>query len=434
MRVTKTLSWVALAITLSGGPLLMAETCWAGEPAAAAVSEAANTLAGQILGVSKKAKTISIKTGTASEMVKFTDATTGMEFAEKGESAIITVSGEGSDKVAVEVKPKLAKLPDGTSEIKPEEVMALVKEGTIPYTLVDSRPAKRFAEASIPSAVSIPVDSLKEKGVSLLPEDKGKLLVFYCGGPTCGLSPEAAGIAVKAGYTNVKVMIKGLPGWKKAGNLAVASMDLVKNGNVIIVDLRSASEAAKGFVPRAVNIPLAELEGAKERLPKVKSAPFVLYAAAEDEVKKAAKQLAEWGYKTASTINGGLDGWVKAGGELATGALTTEIRYKREMEKGEVGIDEFRQVAAGGTEKAVILDVRTEDEAAEGSFSGVIAIPLDQLDKRMGELPKDKEILVHCTTGDRAAMAADQLKKAGLTARHLVAGVECADGKCVVSE
>lgn len=429
----RTMASLMLTLTLSSGWLLAPLPAWAEDQAkAAAQKDEAPTLAGQILGVSKKAKTISIKVGDNTEMVKYTDATKGVEFAEKGESAIILFATQDGEKVATEVKQKLAKVPEGTSEIQPEEVAALIKAAGDAYTLIDSRPGKRFAEAAIPTAISVPIDSLKEKGAALLPQDKERTLIFYCGGPTCGLSPESASIAVKAGYKNVKVMIKGLPGWKKAGNLAVASMDFVKKGNNVILDLRPADEAAKGFIPRAVHAPFASFAELKDKLPTVKSAPFVVYGSEED-CRKAVKQLAEWGFKTASVINGGLDGWLKAGGELSTGAPATDIAYTREMEKGEVGIDEFKKALAGSAD-AIILDVRTKEEMGEGIFAGSVSIPLDQLEKRMAELAKDKEILIHCTTGDRAAMAADQLKKAGYKARYLVAAIECEDGKCSIAD
>jgi rhodanese-related sulfurtransferase len=53
--------------------------------------------------------------------------------------------------------------------------------------------------------------------VSELPADKSKALVFYCGNNHCGASHEAAGRALTAGYTNVKVMPEGIAGWVSAG-------------------------------------------------------------------------------------------------------------------------------------------------------------------------------------------------------------------------
>ena len=51
-------------------------------------------------------------------------------------------------------------------------------------TIVDSRPYKpKYANGHIPTAVSIP-DSQFDKMTDKLPQDKNRLLIFYCGGPT----------------------------------------------------------------------------------------------------------------------------------------------------------------------------------------------------------------------------------------------------------
>jgi hypothetical protein len=54
-----------------------------------------------------------------------------------------------------------------------------------------------------------------------LPEDKNKLVVFYCGGLHCKLSHKSAAKAITMGYTNVKVFSEGYPAWKAyAGSAA----------------------------------------------------------------------------------------------------------------------------------------------------------------------------------------------------------------------
>lgn len=51
----------------------------------------------------------------------------------------------------------------------------------------------------------------------VLPADKTKPVVFYCGSTLCMASHEAAKRAVKAGYKDVSVMADGIKGWKEAG-------------------------------------------------------------------------------------------------------------------------------------------------------------------------------------------------------------------------
>lgn len=164
------------------------------KPAAAAVAKApaaqkkdANVLKGKIVGKSNKAKTISIKVGKGDKaktmMVKFDDKTKGTEHANKGHAAIIKFEKRGKDLYAVEVKPKLAKLPKGVTEIKVADLKALLDSGS-PLFLADARPGKRYNQAHIPGAVSIPVPKLKEKKAAVLPKKKDMPIVFYCGGPT----------------------------------------------------------------------------------------------------------------------------------------------------------------------------------------------------------------------------------------------------------
>ena len=147
----------------------------------------ASVYKGKVVGKSNKAQTISITVGKGAEaktkMVRFDDSTKGMEYAKKGEAAIITYEKRGADEFATMVKPKLAKLPEGVSEIKTDELVGIIEAGT-PLTLVDARPVSRYDQAHIPGSISIPVAKLKKNKAEVLPDDKDKLLVFYCGGPT----------------------------------------------------------------------------------------------------------------------------------------------------------------------------------------------------------------------------------------------------------
>ncbi|MBU0485969.1 MAG: rhodanese [Proteobacteria bacterium] len=247
------------------------------------------------------------------------------------------------------------------------------------------------------------------------------------------MSTTSAGLAVKMGYKNIKVMLKGAPGYKKAGNMLVASDEFVKTGNMVLIDLRDRKQVETGHIARAVNIPLAQLAEAEDDFPASKAAPIVLYGS-EGEAKKGAKIIAGWGYKGISLVDGGLEGWAKAGHPLVTGKTDDEINWVRILGKNEVGIAEFSKVAAGKDADRVILDVRTNDEAAGGRFKNAIHIPLDELEGRLSELPTNKEILVHCTTGARAEMASQLLQKAKLPAKFLLANVECEDGECEIEE
>lgn len=146
-----------------------------------------NVYTGPIGGKSNKAKTISMTVGKGDDakdvMLRFDDDTEGLEYAKKGEAAIIKWEQRGDDKYATIIKPKLAKLPEGVTEIKADELYKMLSDH-VPMFLADARPEMRYDQGHLPSAVSIPVPLLKEKKAKVLPKDKNQLIIFYCGGYT----------------------------------------------------------------------------------------------------------------------------------------------------------------------------------------------------------------------------------------------------------
>lgn len=73
------------------------------------------------------------------------------------------------------------------------------------------------------------------------------------------------------------------------------------------------------------------------------------------------------------------------------------------------------QAAEKRDQGAFILDVREPDEWAQVHIPGAALIPLEELPDRLNEIPKDKEIVVVCRSGNRSAQGRDILLKAGFT-------------------
>jgi rhodanese-related sulfurtransferase len=70
-----------------------------------------------------------------------------------------------------------------------------------------------------------------------------------------------------------------------------------------------------------------------------------------------------------------------------------------------------------------LLDVREPVELVVESAPGATNIPLGQLRSRLGELPRDREILVICRSGGRAYYATRILLQNGFKARTLSGGM-----------
>ena len=187
-KLRKFIPLVMMLTLLSSGCVQENASQDAVKPAVASVQKKQeNVYKGSVVGKSNKAKSISIKVGKGAKaktiMVKFDDNTKGVEHASKGHASIIHYEMRDGQPWATVVKPKLAKLPKGASVIKTASLVEMIG-GNADFVLVDARPAKRYAAAHMPGAVNIGTKAYKKKAGVLLPKDKNKLLVMYCGGPT----------------------------------------------------------------------------------------------------------------------------------------------------------------------------------------------------------------------------------------------------------
>ncbi|WP_417589489.1 rhodanese-like domain-containing protein [Owenweeksia hongkongensis] len=74
--------------------------------------------------------------------------------------------------------------------------------------------------------------------------------------------------------------------------------------------------------------------------------------------------------------------------------------------------------------KVVIIDVRTPEEFEKGHLEGATMINFfgDDFDQQIAELPKDKEYLVYCHSGNRSGKAVKKMEEAGFTNAHNMTG------------
>jgi rhodanese-related sulfurtransferase len=81
----------------------------------------------------------------------------------------------------------------------------------------------------------------------------------------------------------------------------------------------------------------------------------------------------------------------------------------------------------------MLLDVRTDDEWAEGRIEGSTHIPMDQLMERLDEVPH--QVVVTCAVGGRSSRVTQFLNTHGHEAVNLEGGLQgwLAEGRPVVS-
>ncbi len=60
-----------------------------------------------------------------------------------------------------------------------------------------------------------------------------------------------------------------------------------------------------------------------------------------------------------------------------------------------------------------LLDVRTPQENSQGRLAGTVLIPINEFERRINEVPKNKTIIVYCAVGSRSKPVAEFLSQRG---------------------
>lgn len=99
---------------------------------------------------------------------------------------------------------------------------------------------------------------------------------------------------------------------------------------------------------------------------------------------------------------------------------TTAQRQNKSSAQGKISVQEA--AARQEADNAFLLDVRGFDEFAAGHTPAAVCIPLPDLERRAGEIPADRPVLVLCQSGGRSALAAARLRALGMDNITDVAG------------
>ncbi|CAI8787869.1 hypothetical protein EMIT0196P_20480 [Pseudomonas chlororaphis] len=153
---------------------------------------------------------------------------------------------------------------------------------------------------------------------------------------------------------------------------------LLNREELALVDVREEAPFAQGHPLFAANIPLSKLElEVYARIPR-RDTQITVYDHGEGLAERAVQRLQALGYSNVSLLEGGLDGWRDAGGELfidvnvpskAFGELVESQRHTPSLAAEEV------QALLDSQADLVVLDARRFDEYQTMSIPRGISVP-----------------------------------------------------------
>ncbi|MDR3517898.1 MAG: rhodanese homology domain-containing protein [Azospirillaceae bacterium] len=192
---------------------------------------------------------------------------------------------------------------------------------------------------------------------------------------------------------------------------------LLARQEIALIDVREEDRFAQAHPLWAANFPLSRLElEAWRRIPR-RDTLIVVYG--EDRTARAIATLTRLGYTSVHELDGGLDGWRAAGGELfrdvnvpskAFGEYVEAHRHTPSLDA--TAVKELIDRDPG----LVVLDVRRFDEYQTMTLPGSVSVPGAELVLRARQLAPNPgtRIIVHCAGRTRSIIGTQSLINAGL--------------------
>jgi len=344
-------------------------------------------------------------------------------------------------------------LPEGYGLVSAKDLAVQLVDA--PPVLIDVRDDAEVAKGYIEGAQHIWIEEFWAR-MDELPADKTTPIVVYC---QSGYRGGIANVVLNLmGYTNVRNLAGGVKGWVAAElPLVGAQLDistafgtyvgglpetfnamriddvvaaLASDSAPVIVDVRSADDFAEGTIEGAINIPLATITDNLALLPDLE-ANIVVICGSGHRSAMAMTALNLLGYKNAKSMLAGMTAWAAAGHPVTPGVDIAEVGTAPTIDPQLfAAVDGFIKTipdsfyvvkpADLNTElienpPALLLDVRSTGEYAQGYIEGAVSIPLSELAGRLAEIPADKTaaIVIYDNPTHRSSMALALMKMLG---------------------
>lgn len=208
--------------------------------------------------------------------------------------------------------------------------------------------------------------------------------------------------------------------------------------NILVIDIRSAEDYAKGHVKGAVNIPFGKMHEYLDKLPADKE--IFIYCYTGQTAGQTVAVMNMYGYNARSVHLGFDKGWIGENNfpvDTATSELPKDVNpakpdpaiakvlkdyFANLPENKNIIPSEELQKKIDANEDIMIVDIRSPEDYAKGHIKGAVNIPFKEVNKHFDEFAKDKPVYIYCYTGQTAGQTVAALKVLGVDAYSVKSG------------
>ena len=185
-----------------------------------------------------------------------------------------------------------------------------------------------------------------------------------------------------------------------------------QRGGAVILDTRPANQFGAGHVPGAINIPLVGQFAGSAGTVLGLGKNIVVVAEDDAAAEESRTRLARVGFESVEGyLRGGMSQWAAEQKPAAQIMQITAAELRRELDAEPGSIQ--------------IVDVRRKPEWDQGHIGGALHKPLDHVAEMLGDLDRQKPVVVHCKGGYRSAIGCSLIQRAGFeNVTNLIGGLD----------
>lgn len=218
----------------------------------------------------------------------------------------------------------------------PEDVFNKIQNKSKIF-LIDISSPDDFKRGHLATAVNAPAEKLDKNFLKNIGAESAADIVVMNQGSNLAILAETVNKVVASGFANAKYMRGGIPDWREKGfplvSLSGSDSDNAKVKKITIDELKKDSETnaellqfldvrnkdlfVKEHIVGAQNISVDQLEMRKNEISPIKK--VIVYGTDENESFQAAVTLFDLNFLNIYQMDGGIDDWKKAGGNVIIG-------------------------------------------------------------------------------------------------------------------
>jgi hydroxyacylglutathione hydrolase len=185
-----------------------------------------------------------------------------------------------------------------------------------------------------------------------------------------------------------------------------------QRAGAVVLDTRPAMQFGAGHIPGAVNIPLGGQYASSAASLLGLDKEIVLVAEEEAALEESRMRLARVGMEhVVGSLRGGMAQWA--------------AEQKPAAQIAQIAAEELNRELAASPDSIQVVDVRRKSEWEQGHIAGALHKPLDRLESMLGNLKRDRPIVVHCKGGYRSGIACSLIQRAGFeNVTNLIGGLD----------